>query len=79
MRELFFEWLQQNFPLRAEHVISRVVQLRGGRLNDPNFGSRMRGTGLDAELATRLTRVMLPFLPMVSFAAVAMAPLPDWR
>ncbi len=28
-----------------------------------------------AELATRLTRVMLPFLPMVSFAAVAMGML----
>jgi DNA repair photolyase len=50
LRELFKDWLAQNYPLKAEHVMSRVREMRGGRENDPNFGSRHRGTGLLAKL-----------------------------
>jgi len=53
IKDLFREWLTANVPLRAEHVISRVMQLRGGRLNDPQFGTRMKGAGLDADLIAR--------------------------
>jgi DNA repair photolyase len=42
---LFREWLDAHYPLRAAHVMSLIRQLRGGRDNDPRFGSRMRGTG----------------------------------
>jgi DNA repair photolyase len=47
---LFKDWLARHYPMRAEHVMSTVRQLRGGRVNDPNFGSRMRGEGIFAEL-----------------------------
>ena len=47
---LFQEWLQTHEPLKAEHVMSRIHELRGGRDNDPRFGSRMRGEGVFAEL-----------------------------
>ncbi len=47
---LFRDWLDAHYPLRATHVMSLVQQLRGGRDNDPNFGSRMRGTGTFADL-----------------------------
>ena len=30
-------------------MLNRVRDLRGGRLNDPRFGHRMRGTGVWAE------------------------------
>jgi DNA repair photolyase len=50
LKELFKDWLQQNYPLKAEHVMSRVRQMRKGKENDPNFGSRHRGEGLLAEL-----------------------------
>ena len=50
LKELFKEWLAEHYPQRAEHVISIVRQMRGGRDNDPNFGSRMTGTGNYAEL-----------------------------
>jgi DNA repair photolyase len=50
LKELFRDWLQRHYPLKAEHVMSRVQAMRGGRDNDPNFGSRMRGTGELAEL-----------------------------
>src|SRR5467141_706219 len=50
LKELFKEWLAAHYPERAGHVISIVRQMRGGRDNDPRFGSRMTGTGLFAEL-----------------------------
>src|SRR2546427_6861359 len=50
LKELFKEWLAAHYPQRAGHVISIVRQMRGGRDNDPRFGSRMTGTGLFAEL-----------------------------
>ena len=40
-------------PLRADHVLSLVRACRGGRLNDPAFGRRMRGEGAYAELIAR--------------------------
>jgi DNA repair photolyase len=45
VRPLFKEWLAAHHPQRADHVISIVRQSRGGRENDPNFGSRMTGSG----------------------------------
>ena len=45
VRPLFKEWLAEHQPQRADHVISIIRQSRGGRENDPNFGSRMSGSG----------------------------------
>jgi len=50
VKDLFRDWLSQHYPLRAAHVMSVVQQIRGGRDNDPRFGSRMRGEGQFAEL-----------------------------
>jgi len=50
VRPLFKEWLAHHYPQRADHVISIVRQVRGGRENDPRFGSRMSGSGNFAEL-----------------------------
>jgi DNA repair photolyase len=50
---LFRGWLDAHAPLRAEHVMSLVRQLRDGRDNDPRFGARMRGSGPYAELIER--------------------------
>jgi DNA repair photolyase len=47
---LFQDWLQRHFPDRAERVMARVRDMRGGKDNDARFGSRMRGEGLWAEL-----------------------------
>ena len=57
IRELFFEWLQQHYPLRARHVISVLRQCRGGIDYDSRFGHRMRGTGTFAELLSQRFRV----------------------
>ncbi|MGL4316039.1 MAG: PA0069 family radical SAM protein [Pseudomonas sp.] len=48
--ELFEEWLQAHFPERAAHVMSLIRQSRGGRNYDSQFGKRMRGEGIFADL-----------------------------
>jgi DNA repair photolyase len=50
LKELFRDWLQQHYPLRAAHVMSLVQQMRGGKDNDSRFGKRMTGEGIFAEL-----------------------------
>lgn len=47
---LFQEWLTQHFPDRAERVMNRVRDMRGGAENVSEFGARMRGQGLYADL-----------------------------
>jgi DNA repair photolyase len=50
VKDLFREWLERNYPLKAKHIMSRVHEMREGRDNDPNFGSRFTGTGEFADL-----------------------------
>ncbi|ARP90003.1 radical SAM protein [Bordetella genomosp. 9] len=50
VKPVFEEWLQAHFPDRAERVLHRIEDMREGKRNDPKFGSRMRGTGIWAEL-----------------------------
>lgn len=49
VRDLFDDWLLTHRPLRRKKVLSRIESLRGGRLNDSRFGTRMRGEGRFAE------------------------------
>ncbi len=46
---IFEEWLERHAPGQKEKVLGRVREMRGGKLNDPRFGSRMRGEGFYAE------------------------------
>ena len=45
VREIFREWLLRHYPDRVRHVMSLVRDVRGGKDNDPNFGSRFVGEG----------------------------------
>ena len=47
--EIFLDWLDHHYPERAEKVASLIKQTHGGRLNDSDFGRRMRGEGAVAE------------------------------
>lgn len=53
VKELFSAWLEEHYPDRAAHVLSLIRQCRGGRLNDPDFTSRMKGNGPIAEIIHR--------------------------
>jgi DNA repair photolyase len=57
LKDLFKDWLSTHYPLKAEHVMSRMREMRGGRENDPEFGSRFRGQGLFADLLERRFRM----------------------
>ncbi|MEZ5572475.1 MAG: PA0069 family radical SAM protein [Halioglobus sp.] len=57
IRDMFFQWLHQHYPLRAEHVISLIRQSRGGADYDSRFGHRMRGTGTFADLLAQRFRL----------------------
>ena len=56
VKELFADWLEAHFPARKDRVLNRVREVRGGALNDPRFGSRMRGEGAYADQIGQLFR-----------------------
>ena len=47
---LFKGWLDAHFPDRAERVMNRVRDMRGGKDYDSSFSTRMKGEGLWADL-----------------------------
>lgn len=47
---LFQQWLQAHFPERAQRVMNRVREMRGGKDYDSDFSTRMKGEGVWAEL-----------------------------
>jgi DNA repair photolyase len=47
---LFRAWLDEHFPNRADKVMNIIRSIRGGKDNDPNWFSRMRGSGPWADL-----------------------------
>ena len=49
VKDLFEQWVKTHFPDRAEKVLNRIRSLRGGKLNDSRWGSRMHGEGIFAE------------------------------
>jgi DNA repair photolyase len=57
VKDLFREWLAEHFPDRAAHVMSIVRGMRGGRDNDPDFGTRMHATGPVAQLIRQRFRL----------------------
>ncbi|MBX3166260.1 MAG: PA0069 family radical SAM protein [Candidatus Eremiobacteraeota bacterium] len=57
--DVFQDWLSERFPLRKEKIIARICELRGGRLNDPNFHTRFTGVGKAADNLNRLYAIAL--------------------
>jgi len=54
VKELFEQWLERHYPDKKTKILNRVREIRGGKLNDPNFRSRMRGEGIYAEQMAEL-------------------------
>ena len=54
VKQVFVQRLTAALPLSADRVIARTREMRGGRLNDPRFGSRMQGQGPYIEGVRRL-------------------------
>lgn len=56
--DLFQEWLHQHYPLKAEHVMNRVRESRGGKAYDAAFHQRLRGSGSYADLIGQRFRLI---------------------
>lgn len=52
--ELFTDWINQNFPDRAEKVLNQIKAVHGGNLNDSRYSTRMKGEGQIAMAINRL-------------------------
>lgn len=48
--KIFEDWITKNLPDRANKVLNQIKSMHGGKLNDSNWGRRMRGEGKFAEL-----------------------------
>jgi DNA repair photolyase len=54
---LFEHWLEEHFPERKEKVLGRIRHLRGDRLNNSQWHTRMTGEGIFAEQIASLFEV----------------------
>ena len=61
---LFQQWLQSHFPERAQRVMNRVREMRGGKDYDSNFATRMKGEGVWAELIRQRVKIATERLGM---------------
>jgi len=56
--DLFEEWLHRHFPLKAEHVMRRIRDSRGGKAYDAAFHRRQSGSGVYADLLAQRFRLI---------------------
>ncbi len=54
---LFEDWLGRHFPDRKNKVLNRIRSIRGGKLNNAQFGSRMTGEGIFADQIHQMFKV----------------------
>ena len=57
VKDVFLDWLDAHEPGKKERIVSRIREMRGGKLYDSRFGTRGRGEGLFAEQLRQLFEV----------------------
>jgi DNA repair photolyase len=72
VKDLFKDWLSQHFPDRALHVMNRIRDMKHGRENVSEFGERMRGHGIYAELIRQRFRKSCERLGLTASNLVAL-------
>ncbi len=55
---LFSDWLDEHYPGQKEAILNQLRASRGGNLNSPAFGTRMRGEGQFADLLAQRFRLI---------------------
>jgi DNA repair photolyase len=56
VKDLFVDWLNREYPAKAEKVMNRIMDVRNGKMNDSGFTTRMKGTGEIAHALEQLFR-----------------------
>ena len=51
------QWLERTLPGKKEKALGRIRAIRGGKLNDLRFGSRMTGEGIFADQISQIFHV----------------------
>lgn len=54
VKDIFFDWLAEAYPAKQDKVESRIRSIRGGTLNQTEFGKRFSGEGVFAEQIRQL-------------------------
>jgi DNA repair photolyase len=54
VKDLFKDWLEKNFPERSSKVWNQISETHGGKVNDTEWGRRMKGAGMLAESVAQL-------------------------
>jgi DNA repair photolyase len=57
VKSIFLDWLHRELPERESRIVNRIREVRGGKLSDSRFGTRMRGEGKVAETIEDLFRL----------------------
>jgi DNA repair photolyase len=57
VKDIFSKWLDDHFPDRKDKVLHKVRALRDGKLNDPNFITRMKGSGIFADQISQMFHI----------------------
>ncbi|MDN3670835.1 PA0069 family radical SAM protein [Echinicola jeungdonensis] len=54
VKEVFSQWIWENFPDRAQKVLHQIEEVHGGQLNDTDWGRRIKGEGPIAQMINRV-------------------------
>ena len=57
VRPIFEDWIRRSYPEKADRVLGLIRETRAGRMNDPQFGTRMRGKGPYAQQIEKTFKV----------------------
>jgi len=45
VKEIFIEWIKNEFPERSSKILNKIREIHGGKLNENEFGKRFTGEG----------------------------------
>ena len=57
MKDLFADWLETHYPEKQDKVLNKLRDMRGGKLYDADFSSRMKGQGTFAAHVAQLFEI----------------------
>ncbi|MDR9418825.1 PA0069 family radical SAM protein [Gracilimonas sp.] len=57
VKDMFSEWLGQHYPERKKKVLNKILDIRDGKLNNSEWGTRMKGEGNFAQQISDLFKV----------------------
>lgn len=75
----FEERLRADLPLRADRILSRIREVRGGKLNESAFGKRMRGQGVYWEMIVQSFKLHCRKLGFASVESPSQAKINTFR